>query len=84
MIFLLDYDRGSGKMVSLRTYADSQRQQASAERLELEIDCHRRGIEREIVVLQAASKEALMKTHRRYFADLKELIEGMEAVVKGL
>jgi hypothetical protein len=32
-------------------------------------------VKREIVILQAASVDALKATHRRYFADLATLVE---------
>ena len=42
-------------------------------RLDLEIELLRRGQVREVVLLEAASEEALRKTHRRYFEDLATL-----------
>lgn len=73
MIYLLEYDRGSGRLHSLRSFAASEALAAAHARLELELDLTRRSIEREIVLLEAASDEDLMRTHRRYFARLDEL-----------
>ncbi|HVT88546.1 MAG TPA: hypothetical protein VHD56_06820 [Tepidisphaeraceae bacterium] len=73
MLFLIDYDRGAGKIVALRTFDESQRRTAMDARLELELDLRRQGIEREVVLLEAADEKAIRKTHRRYFADLAEL-----------
>lgn len=73
MLFLVEYDRARGEMVSFRTFGDSERKDAEDRRLELEIALFRRGIEREVVLLEAASEEALRRTHRRYFEDLAEL-----------
>ena len=42
-------------------------------RLKLELDLNRRGVQREVVVLQATNEAALRRTHRRYFEDLTEL-----------
>jgi hypothetical protein len=73
MLFLIDYDRRDGKIVTLRTFEDSQRRDAQEARLELELALNRRGIEREVVLLDAADEAAIRRTHRRYFADLAEL-----------
>ena len=82
MVFLIDYDRRAGELVTIREFAGEQRLLASDARLELELSHQRHGIEREVVVLEAATKEALMKTHRRYFADLDELNEGFKEMVR--
>jgi len=74
MIFLIEYDRDSGKMVSFRSFDDSQRETAESTRLELELELNRRGVEREVVILEAASEEAVRRTHRRYFETLEELL----------
>lgn len=73
MLFLVEYDRARGEIVSFRAFADAHRQEATDTRLELELDLHRRGIEREVVLLEAASEAALRRTHRRYFESLAEL-----------
>jgi hypothetical protein len=54
-------------------FDDSERQLAEDARLTLELELHRLGIEKEVVLLEAASEEALRRTHRRYFLDLTEL-----------
>ncbi len=73
MLFLIEYERISGNVVTMSTFNDSERQRADESRLELELDLNRRGIEREIVILQAATEKAIRRTHRRYFEDLAEL-----------
>lgn len=73
MLFLIDYDRQRGQIVSFQTYPDSQREKAGEVRLALELKLRGEGIEREIVMLEAASEEALQKTHRRYFENLDTL-----------
>lgn len=78
MLFLIDYDRKLGRLVTLQKFADSERAQASSLRLQLELDYHRRKIEREVVLLDAPDEAAIRKTHRRYFADLAELAKWPE------
>jgi len=39
----------------------------------LELELHRQGVEREIVLLEAQSEDALRRTHRRYFESLEDL-----------
>ena len=73
MIFLIEYDRSNGRIVTLGTYEDSERGEAEDSRLELELSLNKKGVEREVVLLEAATEEALRRTHRRYFEDLAEL-----------
>jgi hypothetical protein len=74
MLFLIEYDRRNGRLVSFRSFDDSERQASQEARLDLELIVNERRLEHEIVVLEAASEEALRRTHRRYFEDLKELL----------
>jgi len=74
MVFLIEYDRSQGRIVTFRTFDDSARREAEDSRLQLELELNRRGTEREVVLLEAASEEALRRTHRRYFEDLSELV----------
>lgn len=74
MLFLIEYERNSGQIVTLARFEDSERQKAEGARLEMELGLNRLGVEREVVVLEAASEEALRRTHRRYFEDLTELV----------
>ncbi len=73
MIFLIHYDRAAGKLVEIRRFADSERQRANEERLELEIRLNRQQLEREVVLLDAVDELALRRTHRRYFENLQSL-----------
>jgi hypothetical protein len=73
MIFLIEYDRSLGQVVTFITFADSEREQADECRLEKELELNHLGTEREVVLLEAASEEDLRRTHRRYFEDLAEL-----------
>jgi hypothetical protein len=74
MLFLIQYDRRAGQLVKLERFTDDQRLMASMARLDLEIDLRRRGERHEVVLLEAASEEALRKTHGRYFEDLEGLL----------
>ena len=73
MIFLIEYDRPRGRMITFKAFDDSERQKAQDERLELELALHHSGTEREVVILEAASEAAIRRTHRRYFEDLAEI-----------
>ena len=75
MLFLIEYDRTLGKVITFRSFDAVDRAIAENERLELEMDLNRRGVEREVVILEAASEEAVRKTHRRYFETLEELLQ---------
>jgi len=74
MIFLIEYDRQRGQIVTFRSFADSEREVSENARLEMELGLNRRGIEHEVVLLEANSEQALRRTHRRYFEDLSELV----------
>ncbi len=73
MLFLIEYDRSSGRLLGMSAFDDSDREKVDESRLDLELDLNRCGIEREVVILQAATEQAIRRTHRRYFADLAEL-----------
>jgi len=75
MIFLIEYDRSEGQIVTFRDFDESQRREAEDSRLGMELDLNRKGIDHEVVLLEAASKDALQRTHQRYFADLIEILK---------
>jgi hypothetical protein len=75
VIFLINYNRIRGTISTLRTFPESARQEASEARLDLELNLRRKGVEHEVVLLEAASEEALRRTHRRYFEDVAELAQ---------
>ena len=78
MIFLIEYDRRQGKVVSLDSFSDEMRTKAEDERLSKELDLNRRSVEHEVVLLEAASENALRRTHRRYFEDAAGIGRSME------
>ncbi len=75
MIFLIEYNRSKGIIVTVRDFDDSQRREAEDARIEIELDVNRKGVGHEVVLLEAASKDALHLTHQRYFAGLTELLK---------
>jgi hypothetical protein len=74
MLFLIEYDRSRGQIITFETFRDSERRKAEDSRLEMELALNHLGIEREVVILEADTEEALRRTHRRYFEDLAELV----------
>ena len=74
MIFLIEYNRIKGKLVTVEKFADAEVESARQARLSLELDLHQKGIGHEVVLLDAKSEAALRRTHRRYFEDLSQLI----------
>ena len=75
MIFLIEYNRPEGRLVTFQRFQDSERLKAQNARLDLELDLNRRGVDHEVVLLEAASEERLRRTHRRYFEDLRQILE---------
>ena len=75
MIFLIEYNRPEGRIVTFKVFEDSERRKAADSRLEIELDLNRRGVDHEVVLLEAASEAALRRTHRRYFEDLSQIVE---------
>jgi hypothetical protein len=59
MIFLIEYNRTTGSLVNLRKFAESEKEKAKDARLELELDLHKRDIEHEVVILEAASEATI-------------------------
>jgi hypothetical protein len=74
MIFLIEYDRSQGRLVSLKPFDDTKRRSAERARLKLELRLNDLGIRHEVVLLEAATKDALKQTHGRYFKTLDEII----------
>ncbi len=74
MLFLIEYDRSRGEIVTFKEFEGEEARSAEQARLEMELDLNRRGVEREVVLLEAENEEALRRTHRRYFEDLAQLV----------
>ena len=75
MIFLIEYNRPEDQLVTFQRFQDSERLKAQNARLDLELDLNRKGVDHEVVLLEAASEERLRRTHRRYFEDLRQILE---------
>jgi hypothetical protein len=72
-IFLIEYDRESGKIIDQRRFSDNERPAAEDLRLMWELRLRGKGMPHEVVLLEAPSEEDLRHTHRRYFEDLAEI-----------
>jgi hypothetical protein len=60
----------------LQTFDDAELGAAQDLRLERELKLFAEGVqEREVVILQAVDLDQLRKTHLRYFADLRTMLE---------
>ncbi len=79
MIFILEYNRSLGKIISFQSFDDSEWKRAEELRFERELCLFRAGIDNEVVLLEAASEQILRRTHRRYFEDLEQLATLPEA-----
>lgn len=73
MIFLIEYHRAEGRLVTFRSFEDSQRLEAESFRLAVELDLHDRGVYHEVVLLEANDEATLRRTHSRYFERLSEM-----------
>ena len=79
MIFLIEYDRKAGQVVRFLEFPDEERRKAEDIRLERELALNASRSENEVVLLEARDKQALERTHRRYFATLDELLSDFES-----
>lgn len=68
--FLLVFDRAQGRLLREDTFEDSHA--ALVERFRAE-RLHRGGTDIEVVVLSAESKQALRRTHARYFETVSSM-----------
>lgn len=83
MLFLIQYDRLRGEIVSMTTFADTQREQADETRLQMELRLRREAARREVVIMQAANEDALRKTHARYFKSAQALVPSTPGIEPG-
>jgi len=77
LIYLIEYNRPGGRLVTFKTFDPSETTYAENARLELELDRNRKGINHEVVILEAADENALRRTHRRYFEDLSQIAKSL-------
>ncbi len=73
MICLVIYDRRAGRSLLVREYSDAQRELAEDDRLAEDLAAAHSGLDREIVLIEASSLDALRQTHARYFEDLEQI-----------
>lgn len=78
MIFLLQFDRSAHRLVRFERFDDSQRDDASRQRLALEIGASKDALDHEIVLLEAQGEPEIRQTHRRYFENVEELVTRFE------
>jgi hypothetical protein len=78
LIYLIEYNRPEGRLVTFKTFDPSERTYAENTRLELELDRNRKGINHEVVILEAADENALRRTHRRYFEELSQIAKTLD------
>jgi hypothetical protein len=57
----------------MESFSNSERKKAQDALLTLELQLNRNGDDKEVVLLEAESENAVRKTHRRYFENLVEL-----------
>lgn len=74
MIFLIEYNRREGRLVTFKVFDVSERSKAQDLRFEIELDLNARNIHHEVVLLDAANEAALGRSHRRYFYDLRQML----------
>ena len=70
--FLIHYDRPRRQLLSIREYSDEEQAQASA-------DCDAQEFAKpdhvEVVLLSAACRADIERTHARYFKTAREMVE---------
>jgi len=71
---VIEYNRSQGRIITCRTFAEREREDSANARLEIELDLNRRGVDHEVVLLEAESVQALRLTHRRYFEDASQIV----------
>ena len=74
MIFLIEYNKKEGKIITLRSYESKERRRAEKDKLKIELSQLKNGLNDEIVLLEAKDQDAIRVTHRRYFENLADLI----------
>jgi hypothetical protein len=74
VIFLIEYNRREGRIVTFEKFQDSERAEAEKIRLDVEVSLARKRMDHEVVLLQAANEDALRRTHGRYFETAQGLV----------
>ncbi len=84
MFFFVQYDRSTGDIVTLQEFSGTQRLQAEDIRLKIELDINQRGLNHEVVLLEADSQDALRRTHQRYFVGVSRMLSDWSKVQEEL
>jgi len=79
MLFLIEYDRSSARRVHYEQFRDDEGERARRARVEREVAVNQAKLDREVVLLEAASEEALRRTHARYFDDIEQMFDRLES-----
>ena len=74
-LFLLQYDRRQGKLLTLDAYDEARREEAMRRRRELELS---KSAHIEVIILEADSEATIRRTHRRYFQTIEEMLADPE------
>ena len=77
MLFLIEYKRSEGRIVTLKTFDDTDRSKAEQTRFEIELELNQKKIDHEVVLLDAADERALRRTHRRYFETAAQIANSL-------
>jgi hypothetical protein len=78
--FVLIYDRSRGELLDVQQFEETDRISADTFRLRAQRKALDDGLDQEIVLFQAQSREALERTHGSYFLTTRQLLErGREA-----
>jgi hypothetical protein len=77
LIYLIEYNRPKGRLVTFKAFDPSARIYADNARHEMELGLNRKGVHHEVVILEAANENALRRTHRRYFEDVPQIVKSL-------
>jgi hypothetical protein len=75
MLFLIEYERKTGRILNLKTFLDEEREHANDLRFTLESEqvlCDKNDVE--IALLEAENFGALLITHARYFLTVEQIV----------
>jgi len=77
MLFLIQYDKRYGNVISIQEFEEAQRHEAEKSRAALELALYREGTDCEVALLDAENLDIVRKTHQRYFKDAPELMRSV-------
>jgi hypothetical protein len=80
--FVMIYDRSVRHLVELKEFSESDYPSAEAYRSSAQLRALRDKLDQDIVLFQAASRDALMRTHGSYFLTERQLWERTKRAVE--